>query len=239
MCTDPVDPSTSEAALEPLALRLVLSRGDDLLAGLEVVRHCIIQPPSTSRLTPFIAVFSSKNTDASTISRVMHVAPGRRAGAHVREVLLLAAPERRVGHDAGMDRVDAYGRELDGQRPDEGRDGAVHRRDRRRAGVRPVLRQPAEEEDRRVRRQPAGELVDDLGVADELQGRRGESRRRCRTRPRCSDRDPPRRERACRRAPCREGRRRSSEARQGRRRYLAPRRRARRRRQPPSPRPVR
>ena len=111
-------------------------------------RYCSSHPPSTSRLTPFTAPFSSRNTDAPTISSVV---TGRPIGVRARdrlEHLRLVGPLGRVADDAGMDRVDADRRELHGEGAHEPFDAAVDGRDRRRARVRPPQRQAAEEEDR-------------------------------------------------------------------------------------------
>src|SRR5918999_559346 len=98
-----------------------------------------------------------------------NIASGRRAGSYVRQHLVLAAPEWSIGNDAGMDRVDPNWSELDRQRPDQRRDGAVDGRNRRRARVGPILRQSPEQENGRVGSEPVCELMDDLRIADQLQ----------------------------------------------------------------------
>ncbi len=53
---------------------------------------------------------------------------------------------------------------------DEADDAAVYGRHRRRAGVGPAEREAAEEKDRRVRGEAWHQRVNDLRVADELEG---------------------------------------------------------------------
>ena len=152
---------------DPLGDRLAhLPEADDCDPRL---RHNARHPPSTSRLTPFTPPFSSRKSDASTISSIVTVRPiGVRAAVRS-STSGLAAHSGRVADDARVDRVDADRRELDRQRADEARDAAVHRRDRRRAGVGPSERLAAEEQDRGVRREARRERVHDLRVPDELE----------------------------------------------------------------------
>ena len=122
------------------------------------------------RSTPLTAVFSSRKTAASTISAMLASRP-----MGVWDVYFATA--------AGFS--DQYG--LSPTTPgwiELTRSGfssstrvrvspttpAVDGRDRRRPRVRPLLGHPAEQDDRRVVGQPIAQGVDDLRVADELEG---------------------------------------------------------------------
>ena len=145
------------------------------------------QPPSTARLMPLIASFSSRKRDASTTSAIVTRRPigvrwtsaCSRSGRHV-------APLRAVADDRWMQRVHTRRRELDHERPHEARHSAVDGRDGCRARIRSVTREAAEDEDCRVIVKARGQRVDHLGVADELERDEPQRGRRCRTRARCS-----------------------------------------------------
>ena len=187
MCTEPTSPSTSAqrenpslrdsccgvGSIDSRRFRWCTVSSSVVLqpASRSGPAQSIIQPPSTSRLAPFIAGFSSRKSDASTMSLVVTWRPvGVRAStaASAASLPLQKAVSATI---PGVQRVHAHRRELDRERPHERRDGAVDRRHGRRARVRPVLREPAEDQDRGVGGEAVGELVDDLGVADELHRR--------------------------------------------------------------------
>ena len=107
------------------------------------------------------------------VDRVDHVTRRRQSAARrslldVLDRVELVAPGRAVGNDAGMDRVEAHGRELHGQRADQAADRAVHGRDRGGPGVRPLACEAAEQHGRRARTHARIQRVRDLGVADQL-----------------------------------------------------------------------
>ena len=68
-----------------------------------------------------------------------------------------------------MDGVDPNRRELCGERDDHPDNPAIDGGDRGRAGIRPILGQPAEHDDRALVAQTVEQRVDHLRVADQLQ----------------------------------------------------------------------
>jgi hypothetical protein len=97
-------------------------------------------------------------------------AADRRACPHgVEHRVGLVGPGRCVSDDPGMDGVHAHRGELHCERSHEALDAAVHRRDRRGAGIRAPQRLAAEQQDRGVVGQAVGEDVHDLRVPDELE----------------------------------------------------------------------
>ena len=142
----------------------------DLPRPPNVVDHVRSVPPSTCRLTPLIArVLEQEDRRVGDLAH-RHEPPGRRPRADpVEEGRRLARPRGAVADDPRVESVDPDRSELDRQRVHHPGDAAVDRADRRRAGVGPILRQAAEEQDRRVLGHLGKQRVDGLDVADELQ----------------------------------------------------------------------
>ena len=129
-----------------------------------------IHPPSTVRLMPFIASFSSRKRDAPTTSAIVTRRPiGVRCYQGLPALGRHVGPLRAVADDGRMQRVHAHRGELDDERAHKARHSSVDRRDGRRPGVGPVARKTAEDEDRGVLAQPRQQRVDHLRVPDELQ----------------------------------------------------------------------
>ena len=131
------------------------------------LHHIHVQPPSTTRLMPFMASFSSKKRAADDDFRHRHEPPdGRPVDECLKPLGRHVAPLRAVAHDGRVERVHPHGRELDHKCAHEARHPSVHGRHRRRARIRPVAREPAEDEDAGARVKPRQQCVDHRRVAD-------------------------------------------------------------------------
>ena len=132
---------------------------------------CSIQPPSTSRLTPLTAPILEQ--EDRTRRRCRSVVTSRPIGVRARTFSSTAGG---LPLQAGVSptipgwmALTRTGASSTASVRIMARDAAVDGRDRRRARVRAVLREAAEEQDRRVRPEPRRQRVHDLGVADELE----------------------------------------------------------------------
>ena len=140
--------------------------------------HIQSQPPSTVRLMPLTAPFSSRKRRRVHDLGHRHEPSDRRAlDEGLVSLLGHVAPLRAVADDRGVERIHAPRGELDHERPDEARHRAVDRRDRGRARIGTVAGEAAEHENRRVVAEPRQECVDDLGVPDELERHQSQRRR--------------------------------------------------------------
>ena len=105
------------------------------------------------------AVFSSRNTVAPTISSICASRPIGVSDVYFSIAAGLPAQYGLSPTTPGWIEFDPDRLELLDQRPGQPDDAAVHRRDRRRARVGPLLRHPAEQHDRRRGRQPVAQRV--------------------------------------------------------------------------------
>src|SRR5256885_5152822 len=81
----------------------------------------------------------------------------------------LRAPIWTVADDSWMDRIDPDRRQLHDQRPDQSRNGSVHRCDHRRSRIRLFLRAATEQQNLAVVLLARGQRVDYLRIADLFQ----------------------------------------------------------------------